>query len=459
MERRSLLSYVVAACAFVTVLCPLARAQYGGGSGTAEDPFQIWTAEQMYAFGAEPNDWGKHFKLMADIDLGQYRLSRFDTIGHSNSPFTGVFDGAGHAIANLFAPPGLFGNVRQEPLGDERSAVVRDLRLLSPRVGSTTSPAGALVAEFESVRIINCHVEGGKVEASTCVGGLVGMMEAGAAIERCTSSGTVSAESRTEGRAGGLVGRNRGTSSNCHASGDVWAGVSGGGLVGSNNGILLECYASGDVRSDSEAGGLVGRNYDVISNCHASGSVWASVYGGGLAGSNERILTDCYATGDVSAGWGAGGLTGLSAGFIRSSFATGTVSDANDAGGLVGLNYGFPQRRPDLSASIVNCYATGTVSGSVAGGLVGRNGVDEYIANISCCYATGFVSGATRAGGLVGVQRFGSVESSFWDRQTSGSAVGPWGGGMTTAQMRTAATFLDAGWDFVDETANGPDDT
>jgi hypothetical protein len=32
------------------------------------------------------------------------------------------------------------------------------------------------------------------------------------------------------------------------------------------------------------------------------------------------------------------------------------------------------------------------------------------------------------------------------------------GQGKTTAQMRTANTFLDAGWDFVGETANGTED-
>jgi hypothetical protein len=28
----------------------------------------------------------------------------------------------------------------------------------------------------------------------------------------------------------------------------------------------------------------------------------------------------------------------------------------------------------------------------------------------------------------------------------------------TTAEMQTAKTFLDVGWDFVDETANGTED-
>ena len=32
-------------------------------------------------------------------------------------------------------------------------------------------------------------------------------------------------------------------------------------------------------------------------------------------------------------------------------------------------------------------------------------------------------------------------------------------GGETTVDMVTAGTLLDAGWDFVDETENGTDDT
>ncbi|UCG56823.1 MAG: hypothetical protein JSU70_18395 [Phycisphaerales bacterium] len=46
-----------------------AHAKYGGGTGTPEDPHQIWTAEQMNQIGLHAEDWDKHFKLMADIDL------------------------------------------------------------------------------------------------------------------------------------------------------------------------------------------------------------------------------------------------------------------------------------------------------------------------------------------------------------------------------------------------------
>ncbi len=92
-------------------------------------------------------------------------------------------------------------------------------------------------------------------------------------------------------------------------------------------------------------------------------------------------------------------------------------------------------------------------SGSDVGGLAGLNG-----GTISDCYSTGSVSGTERVGGLVGYDGSSHVTSSLWDIQTSGQSRSAGGTGKTTAQMQTASTFLDARWDFVDETANGTED-
>jgi hypothetical protein len=60
-------------------------------------------------------------------------------------------------------------------------------------------------------------------------------------------------------------------------------------------------------------------------------------------------------------------------------------------------------------------------------------------------------------GGLV-ARNYGSIGSWFWDMQTSGHVSSSGGTGKTTAEMKTAKTLLDAGWDFVDETTNGTED-
>ena len=42
--------------------------------------------------------------------------------------------------------------------------------------------------------------------------------------------------------------------------------------------------------------------------------------------------------------------------------------------------------------------------------------------------------------------------------ETSGQTISDGGEGKTTAEMQTAGTFLEAGWDFMFENANGTED-
>ena len=58
-----------------------ARAQYGGGTGEPNDPYLLYTPEHLNTIGAEPNDWDKHFKLMADLDLSAYENGEFNICG------------------------------------------------------------------------------------------------------------------------------------------------------------------------------------------------------------------------------------------------------------------------------------------------------------------------------------------------------------------------------------------
>ena len=46
-----------------------AYAQYDGGTGEPNNPYQIATAEDLMALGDSPEDYDKHFILTADIDL------------------------------------------------------------------------------------------------------------------------------------------------------------------------------------------------------------------------------------------------------------------------------------------------------------------------------------------------------------------------------------------------------
>ena len=175
-------------------------------------------------------------------------------------------------------------------------------------------------------------------------------------------------------------------------------------------------------------------------------------YIGALAGYNWRApVTRCYSTGAVSGSGTVGGLVGGNGWdcSVTQCYSTVAVSGGSVVGGLVGRS----------SGSVTQCYSAGTVSGTYSGswglgGLVGSN----WGGTVNGCYSTGMVSGASYVGGLVGTGSLNRVTGSFWDIQTSGQAKSDGGTGKTTAEMQTASTFLEVGWDFMDETANGTED-
>jgi len=204
--------------------------------------------------------------------------------------------------------------------------------------------------------------------------------------------------------------------------------------------------------SDNCVGGLVGDNYDGhVSRCYSTGVIRGDDYVGGLAGANARgNVTQCYSTTVATGLDRVGGLVGDNRGRLTDCFGSGAVSGNHCVGGPVGCN----SRSSRSRGYIANSYSTGTVGGGYdVGGLVGANSSD-----VTQCYSSGVVSGTgDRVGGLVG-HGLGSATTCFWDIETSGQSTSDGGTGKTTAEMQTASTFLDAMWDFADETANGTED-
>ena len=377
-----------------------AYSKYSGGTGEPNDPYLIYTAEQMNEIGLHPEDWSKDFKLMADIDLSAYSGEEFNIIGTLvtgsrgdvvHVVFSGVFDGNGHDVSNYSYTSknsydaGLFGYVYGA------NAEIKNLGLIDPNIDSATGGiTGSLVDWLEHGTIINCYVRGGKVSGRSYYDDYEEDIYLG------------------NGFVGGLVG-----------------GVSNGTIRDSH---VIDC----NVFEASCTGGLVGTSDGIIINCSTSGMVSGNLCIGGLLGENEGEIIRCYSTWSVS--------------------TTGSY-----AGGLVGINTG----------TVMHSYATGNTSGDrIVGGLIGRNGymqdwdfVWEYPGYVSNCYSTGRVSGNSLVGGLVGFQlQVGIITSSFWDIEASGQINSDGGTGKTTEEMQTTSTFLEVGWDFVDETANGTDD-
>lgn len=207
---------------------------YGGGTGIMGDPYLIYTSEQMNAIGAHTEDWGKHFKLMADIDLGAYTGESFNIIGNYLEPFTGTFDGNSHNIYNFTYSTSS-----------------------EPNIGIFGYAEGPSV-EIKDLTLADVEIEAGN---SNFVGALFGR-NLGGTVTACSSSGSVS-------------GNN-----------DV------GGLIGYSSGIVINCYSTANVSGNDEVGGLVGMGVS-ISNCYSTGSVSGNgVYVGGLVG--DGSATACF---------------------------------------------------------------------------------------------------------------------------------------------------------------------
>ncbi len=336
----------------ITLAFNLYAASYGGGSGTEQDPYQIWTAEQMNTIGLHPNDWDNHFILMSDIDMSQ---SMNYPIGYEDFPFNGSFDGNNHVIRNLtynynlhsvgseivglFGVIGTEGEVRKLGLenvyisGYEFSYLEKDIFIRYSKVGS--------LAGQNSGKITDCYATGDI--AGIEVGGLVGRNIEGTIIN-CNSTGSITGEKLV----GGLVGLSSGKSSitNCYATVNVTGGHILGGLVGaigsyrSNPPTITNCYATGDISGWALIGGLIGDSGGTINNCYSTGGVDGEEFAGGLVGSNRGLITNCYSTGNVKGEEFAGGLVGYKSdeGDIIQSFWDVETSGISTSDGGIGLN-------------------------------------------------------------------------------------------------------------------------
>jgi hypothetical protein len=325
----------------------VAQGKYGGGSGEPNDPFLIYDANHMQAIGADANDWDKCFKLMADVDLGQFTGTEFNIIGFDYwNAFTGVFDGNDHMISNFTCDSndmdyiGLFGYV------DDPNAEIKNLGLIDPNVNAGTgNDVGSLVGQLSSGTITNCYSKGGNVAGSVSVGGLVGVNNG--TIANCYSTASVSGSGSN---AGGLVGSNWGTVTDCYSKESVSGVGVVGGLVGVNNGTIANCCSTGSVSgSGNSVGGLVGINRptgSTISNSYSTGRVSGSGNNvGGLVGANRDTITNSYSTGRVSGlGSNVGGLVGRQSGTISDSYwDIETSSEPNMCGyGDCNNSYGLP---------------------------------------------------------------------------------------------------------------------
>jgi filamentous hemagglutinin family protein len=262
------------------------RALIGDGGASVYQIADVYGLQGM----ASSTLLGKNFGLAGNIDASGTAQwndgAGFVPIGNASNPFTGSFDGFGHAISNLTINRpstynvGLFGYTG---------------------TGST----------IDNVGLVDGGVNGG-----------------------------------TE-YVGGMVGQNHGTLSNSYVVSDV-SGIGDsyyvGGLVGRNAGTIINSYFDGVVNGATNVGGVVGLNEGSIKGSYSSGVVVGSNRIGGLVGVNESAIENSYSSSTVISDLDQdnyGGLVGINVGTINNSYADGLMRvNQNQAGGLIGFNFG-----------------------------------------------------------------------------------------------------------------------
>ena len=229
-----------------------------GGSGTAEDPYQITCAAELVWLRDAVNAGAASTcaELRQDVE---YVDEFWTPIGTSEHPYTGTFNGNGHTIRVWLNGWGqaLFGYVGAD-------AKLTDLAVTKHQSPNYSISASAPLARSNAGTITRCRYSGG-ITAKGSLGGLV--YTNSGTIEACyVYAGQLNGGSRIEmyngGRAGGIAYENTGTIANSYFYGDMVQAQSNGtvsdiigwgAIANKNSGMVSNCYYGAD-RDDGYGG-------------------------------------------------------------------------------------------------------------------------------------------------------------------------------------------------------------
>ena len=263
------------------------------GSGTADDPYVISTAQELVDFALSVdggNTFADQYVILGD-DLDLSGIENWNPIGEetngSANVFNGSFDGKGFDISGMK----ISGNY------DAQNCV------------GLFSTLGA------AAKVANLQITDASIEVT------------GTARERA-------------GILAGATTRNGGNIDAVYAEGSI--------SVSSESGVML--YGGGLIGQVNNAGVITNSYADVDVEVKASGEGFPAAYAGGLAGftGNNVVLANCAAFGDVTAdevngkSAYAGGVGGWLTGNLWNVYSTGTVvSNAETYLGAIAGSRGY----------------------------------------------------------------------------------------------------------------------
>lgn len=288
--------------------------EYGGGKGTAENPYIISYYDQLLRL-SEQGAKG-YFVQTADIafprntDRNPISTKKI-TRGYENKSYDYfVYDGNGYSIKSVSGSGGLFGTIAA---GTIQNVVVdganikagknKNLGVICNEVVSYAYPSTDTDEYFSTgnTRIIGCKVLNSKITADGAenIGGICGF---GGDISDCTADGIAVSGGKS---IGGIVG-NACTVTGCIANNITVSGsaVSAGGIAGTAFGV--ELYNSGE-KPHCAGGSIIGCGVRTFtSTAENSGGI----VGTATAHNVSAYIKSCYAANIYLNGTNNGGIAG-----------------------------------------------------------------------------------------------------------------------------------------------------
>lgn len=434
-KRKKLLGLVLVVCMLFTLTPITSRADvttekwtdftaadFAGGSGTKDDPYQIATAEQLAKLASEVNSGvpgqthsGEYFKLTAPIDLSGKRWIPIGYGNLSSKAFSGYFDGNNQVITGLYV--------------DERGNNV------------CAGLFGVVVAVSDETVLKNFCIKNATIYAGnstdTDANASPNIYGAGVLVGSLTTMGGSSAT---------FVGVE-----NCQGTGQVDSKMYAGGLIGdASRAHVSDCSADVTVTGKCISGGFIGNVFQgSYKNCTAKGNVSGGWSTGGFAGcvfeSDASVeIEHCASYGNVEANdWNTGGFVGyLEKGKISKSVSYGNVT--NTLGGAKPKTGGFSGT--NTHGNIQNCSAAGIVTGSnptiAPGGFIGY---DDVGTTTGCAFdkeKNPALNGVGDNSGTSGSNQIAAVDT----KSLLSNICGSYSGGHTLSKVdRKEATHLTEG--------------
>ena len=411
------------------------------GDGSAENPYRIGTAEELYGFAHIVNGGNASANaiLTADITVNENVIYEYGgqltdntgnfavwtPIGSSDNPYTGTFDGKNCTVSGLY-------------------------------INSSDSLCGLFGWNKGTVK--NVGVMGSYIKGENSVGAVCGFNQGGT-VSGCFNTGTVYGKRHI----GGVCGWSDGTVIGCDSIGVIIGEENVGGVCGYNNGTVLGCYNRGTVAGDKTTGAVCGKNTadGRINSCYYLGgsdkngigdgtgsvsSVTASELKDGTvctllnsalisAGSEVRfyqgelypvfvctpkIVDGVYQIGNTAELYGFARLVNngeQGANAVLTNDITVNTGDVTNCGGV---NGGFAEWTP-IGFSESGYTGSFDGKGHIISGLYFNNSSSKYVGLFGCVRGSvsnvgvenSYFSGDNAVGGICGSISFGTVENCY----------------------------------------------